>query len=95
MDGKCKNCGADKALHHYKTTQCPTFGREAPVGQEQEWRHTMYEATDNKDEIIKDLLEACKWMHEWLKEYENYISDFDRNIYEKAEAAISKAEEGG
>lgn len=40
---KCKNCGADYGLHHYKTSQCPTNGVEAPVGREQTWMTTTFE----------------------------------------------------
>ena len=41
---KCKNCGADEGIHHYKTDQCPVGGFEAPVGKEQEWKTSTFEA---------------------------------------------------
>lgn len=40
----CKNCGAEYGLHHYQTNQCPVGGREAAIGEKQEWKTTVYEA---------------------------------------------------
>lgn len=42
-----------------------------------------------------ELLEACKWMLDWIEEYKSYISDGpigDNEAYTKAQAAIAKAE---
>ena len=47
MDRKCKNCGADKDLHHYKTTQCPVGGREAPIDRKQEWMDKTFQEENN------------------------------------------------
>lgn len=39
----CKNCGAEYGLHHYQTNQCPVGGREAAIGEKQEWKTTVFE----------------------------------------------------
>ena len=39
----CRNCGGDRAIHHYETMQCPVGGREAPVGRPQLWQDSCYE----------------------------------------------------
>ena len=54
--GKCNNCGASKELHHYKTTQCPVGGREAPVGQKQEWKETRYVEIEANQAISREAL---------------------------------------
>ena len=41
--GKCKNCGAEYGLHHYRTGQCPVGGCEAPLGKTQEYMETTFE----------------------------------------------------
>ena len=60
---KCSNCGADYGLHHYKTKQCPVNGREAPVGQNQEWQDQGFDGNHYIERLESDrtkLLEACK-----------------------------------
>ena len=39
---KCKICGAEDAIHHYETMQCPKGGFEAPLHQRQAWLKTVY-----------------------------------------------------
>lgn len=39
----CKNCGAEYGLHHYQTNQCPIGGREAAIGEKQEYKTTVFE----------------------------------------------------
>jgi hypothetical protein len=47
MNGTCKKCGGDSAIHHYQTNQCPVGGREAPIGKPDEWQdHSFFEAVD-------------------------------------------------
>lgn len=41
---KCRNCGGEDGLHHYQTNQCPVGGREARIGQRQEYKTTVFEA---------------------------------------------------
>lgn len=41
---KCRNCGGDRAIHHYQTDQCPVGGVEAPIGREQEWKTSAFAA---------------------------------------------------
>lgn len=48
----CKNCGADKGIHHYKTLQCPVGGVEARVGKEQEWMDIRFEEDNKKEKDI-------------------------------------------
>jgi hypothetical protein len=50
MNDKCKNCGGNKSIHHYQTNQCPIGGREAPLGQKEEYMMTTFEP-DNSDEL--------------------------------------------
>lgn len=58
---KCKNCGGNYGIHHYKTNQCPVSGREAPIGRKQEWKTTIFELeTNNKDEEIACLRELIR-----------------------------------
>jgi RNA polymerase subunit RPABC4/transcription elongation factor Spt4 len=52
MRDNCKNCGAPKGLHHYQTMQCPVGGREAPIGQKEEWMTLVFVEDDDKDETI-------------------------------------------
>ena len=56
----CKNCGGDKAIHHYKTNQCPVGGREAPIGRKQEWKSTTFEAENNELAALRAELEIAK-----------------------------------
>ena len=53
----CKNCGGDRAIHHYETDQCPLGGREASIGRKQEWKSTTFEIeTKNEvDELRKSI----------------------------------------
>jgi len=57
---RCKNCGGDEGVHHYKTMACPVGGREAPVGKKQEYKTTTFEvaiaAPQNVEDIIKKYL---------------------------------------
>lgn len=43
---KCKNCGADYALHQSETDNCPEGGFEAAPGRKQRWAETVFEAVD-------------------------------------------------
>ena len=59
-NSNCKNCGADKGLHHCQTMQCPVGGREASINQKQEWMTTTFETeSDNmsREEIKKIIRE--------------------------------------
>jgi hypothetical protein len=47
---KCKNCGGEQGIHHYRTNQCPVGGREAPIGRKQEYMTTTFEP-DRSDEL--------------------------------------------
>ena len=63
MEGICKNCGGDAGLHHYKTNQCPTHGREAPVGKKQEFKTSTFEHGIPYEELLRQrdaLLEALR-----------------------------------
>lgn len=52
----CKNCGADRAIHHYKTLQCPTHGREETRdGKVQEWMTIIFEA---QEELTDEEIES-------------------------------------
>ena len=53
MKDICKNCGAWKGLHNWKTDQCPYKGAEAPVGRVQIWEDTTYQ--EENDEISRLL----------------------------------------
>ena len=62
-ESKCRNCGGDYGIHHYKTMQCPTHGREAPVGKKQEYKTSTFEPSILYDDLKNShdaLLEACK-----------------------------------
>lgn len=56
MNGICKNCGATDGLHHFETNQCPVGGVEAPVGREQLWMKTTFEAENNEVEELKNTV---------------------------------------
>ena len=63
MSGKCRNCGTDYGLHHYKTNQCPTFGKESPVGVKQEYQASVFAEGIPYGELLKQrdaLLDALK-----------------------------------
>ncbi|HUX55570.1 MAG TPA: hypothetical protein VMV77_01255 [Bacteroidales bacterium] len=63
MSDTCRNCGASYGLHHYKTMQCPTFGKESPIGTKQQYQTSVFEPGITYDELLKQrdaLLEACK-----------------------------------
>jgi len=51
----CKNCGGERGLHHYETSQCPVGGREAPIGRKQEWKTSTFEVEDNSAARIAAL----------------------------------------
>ena len=59
----CKHCSAERGLHHFRTLQCPGGGREARVGEAQEWMTVTFEAGVDYEEAIRrrdqqiDLLE--------------------------------------
>ena len=59
----CKHCKAERGLHHFRTLQCPVGGREARVGESQEWMSVTFEAGVDYEEAIRrrdqqiDLLE--------------------------------------
>lgn len=61
MNDICKNCNGDKGLHHYETMQCPVGGREANIGQKQEWMTTTYleDNTGEIEELIKKHLKIA------------------------------------
>ena len=52
---KCKNCGGDRAIHHFLTDQCPLGGREASIGRKQEWKSTTFETKNEVDELRKSI----------------------------------------
>ena len=56
----CKNCGAEYGLHHYQTDQCPVGGREAPVGQNQEWKTTTFEPELDDSILEQKIAEYLK-----------------------------------
>lgn len=100
---KCKNCGAERGLHHYETDQCPVGGREAPIGRKQEWKTTTFAIEDNSSSIIKGLTSALEeieslcdsQMGEWCAVMPKYLPDemmglFD--IREAARTALAEAE---
>lgn len=58
MTSNCKNCGADRGLHHYETMQCPVGGREAPIGRKQEWMRTEFEIDESEKDSELDALRA-------------------------------------
>ena len=63
MNEKCRNCGADYGLHHYKTMQCPISGKESPIGVKQEYQASVFEPGITYDEPLKQrdaLLDALK-----------------------------------
>lgn len=60
MNTTCKHCGADEALHHYQTDQCPVGGREAPVGRKQEWKSTTYEPVSDEVTQLRASLSAAQ-----------------------------------
>ena len=73
--GNCKHCGAHHGLHHYQTMQCPVGGREASVGQRQEWMTQTFapevnkydelrSALAQKDELIATLVAELTWAWE-------------------------------
>ena len=79
MSGKCRNCGAHYGLHHYKTNQCPTFGKESPVGVKQEYQASVFAEGIPYDELLSQLaalLEACKVVYDGsLSELLQYCID--------------------
>jgi len=98
MNGKCRNCGADYGLHHYKTMQCPISGKESPIGVKQEYQASVFEPGITYDELLKQrdaLLEATKWLYgQWLAYADQrYLTPDEKKRKEQAKAAIKKAEE--
>lgn len=58
MIDTCENCGAGYGLHHDETEQCPLFGREAPIGERQEYEETVFRAFADEDNssVMRDRL---------------------------------------
>ena len=52
MKDICKNCGGWKGLHHYETNQCPIGGREAPIGELQQYSSQVFEQEDESAATI-------------------------------------------
>lgn len=54
---KCINCGGDKGIHHYQTSQCPVGGREAPLHHRQEWKTTIFSPVPltPSDRLARDM----------------------------------------
>lgn len=54
----CKNCGAWRGLHHFKTLQCPQNGREETRdGHKQQWGESVYEVCEPELDIYKENYE--------------------------------------
>ena len=96
MSGKCRNCGTDYGLHHYKTNQCPTFGKESPVGVKQEYQASVFAEGIPYDELLSQLaalLEACKEVRLMLN---TDLKDYKTEPWAmRVEAAIAQAEKEG
>ncbi len=81
----CKHCRADRALHRFTTGDCPAAGKEAPVGQVQQWMSTRYEEVDETpDRVVRlekrvaDLparLKECGGLARRMKQLEGWQSD--------------------
>lgn len=65
MIPKCKNCGAEQALHHYKTMQCPVGGREAPIDRKQEWMSLTFQPETESDLLTR--IEALEEQEELFR----------------------------
>lgn len=66
---KCNNCGADLALHHYETRQCPVNGVEAPIGRRQEWQNQTFVEYDPVREAAHELLSALENVTAFAAQY--------------------------
>ena len=81
---KCKNCGGDRAIHHFLTDQCPLGGREASIGRKQEWKSTTFEI-ETKNEVdelrksIKKLLARVEELEAQVKRLQSG-SDFEESV---------------
>ena len=96
---KCSNCGAERELHHYITNQCPVGGREAPIGQKQEWQNCRFDASYYTIKLESDrdkLLEACKEIKSQI-EFGTKVRGGLGHLapaYTMLQAAIAEAEKG-
>lgn len=58
---QCKNCGADKGLHHYKTMQCPKGGiEETREGHKQVWMDTVFMIEEQDILELKEEIASLK-----------------------------------
>jgi hypothetical protein len=66
MNGKCKNCGGDGAIHHYQTNQCPVGGRGAPMDRPTIWQENSFFAPDDSEEKreLLQLRQRCAELEE-------------------------------
>lgn len=73
---ECKNCGADYALHHADTDQCPMNGREAPVGHKQEWKSTKFEErTTLTPQAYEKMMALIFSLEKRINALEEYFGD--------------------
>ena len=71
MIGKCKHCGADDALHHFATNQCPVGGREAPEGKPQRWQAQTFEPVTTELDELRARVEELERKIEERESQEN------------------------
>lgn len=58
---QCKNCGADKGLHHHQTMQCPKGGvEETREGHKQVWIDTVFMIKEQDISELKEEISSLK-----------------------------------
>jgi hypothetical protein len=64
--GKCKKCGGDYEIHHFKTDQCPVGGREAPPDRLQIWKSTTFEVENETGTLRTEIAELRECLESML-----------------------------
>lgn len=90
MDEKCKNCGAEKGIHHYLTDQCPAGGKEAPINKTQEWKTSTFEPGMSYDDLVAQRDELLKLCRAALWELDGHLEK--GTTKPQLEAAIARCE---
>lgn len=98
---KCRNCGGDRAIHHYQTDQCPVGGVEASIDRKQEWKTATFASIpfDPPVRLARDMtvrehfaamaMQANFSNLETLKAYSNRPGDLFHTV---AEASVLQAD---
>jgi len=78
----CLHCGASQDIHHYKTQQCPLYGIESGIGQEQEYTETTFE---DSGMYIAELKKKLEFSVGVLKIINAMATDTDLKDYDEIE----------